>query len=263
MRSAPVLILVWTSEDTYLDRYAEPDKGWIDRDPARWSAPYWFADAGMASMAALLSAVDQDLGACFFGIPVDRANQLRTVPHNGEIVKRVKMKSRLLRKPKTRSSAARRSRRRDKKWFRARRSGASDKLRNASPAATVDQDRQRLRRGLDEPRHLAQRGAGLAEQRQRRRADRDSQEASGRTRAWVLVSVLKIGLRQHVAGGLLDPTAIREPGGRAGPAGRAERGQLLRRHYQESSPLRSRDDIALEVGPGSVADPGRRRSRIG
>ena len=36
MRSAPVLILVWTSEEAYLDRYAEPDKGWIDRDPARW-----------------------------------------------------------------------------------------------------------------------------------------------------------------------------------------------------------------------------------
>ena len=77
MRSAPVLILVWTSEDAYLDRYAEPDKGWIDRDPARWSAPYWFVDAGMASMAALLSAVDQDLGACFFGIPVDRIGAVR------------------------------------------------------------------------------------------------------------------------------------------------------------------------------------------
>ena len=59
MRTAPVLILVWTSEEAYLDRYAEPDKGWTDEDPARWSAPYWFVDAGMASMAALLSAVDQ------------------------------------------------------------------------------------------------------------------------------------------------------------------------------------------------------------
>ena len=70
MRSAPTLVLVWTSEDTYLDRYAEPDKGWTDRDPARWSAPYWYVDAGMASMAALLAAVDRGLGACFFGIPV-------------------------------------------------------------------------------------------------------------------------------------------------------------------------------------------------
>ena len=39
MRTAPVLVLVWTSEEAYLDRYAEPDKGWTDRDPTRWSAP--------------------------------------------------------------------------------------------------------------------------------------------------------------------------------------------------------------------------------
>jgi nitroreductase len=77
MRTAPVLIAVWTSEEAYLDRYAEPDKGWFDRDPARWSAPYWFVDAGMASMAALLSAIDQDLGACFFGIPTDRIAAVR------------------------------------------------------------------------------------------------------------------------------------------------------------------------------------------
>lgn len=77
IRTAPVLILVWASEDAYLDRYAEPDKGWTDRDPARWSAPYWFVDAGMASMAALLAAVDQQLGACFFGIPTDRIAAIR------------------------------------------------------------------------------------------------------------------------------------------------------------------------------------------
>jgi nitroreductase len=77
MQTAPVLIAVWTSQQTYLDRYAEPDKGWTDRDPARWTAPYWFVDAGMASMAALLSAVDQHLGACFFGIPADRVAAVR------------------------------------------------------------------------------------------------------------------------------------------------------------------------------------------
>jgi nitroreductase len=76
-RTAPVLVLVWTSEEVYLDRYAEPDKGWTDKDPARWSAPYWFVDAGMAGMAALLSAVDHDLGACFFGIPTARIAAVR------------------------------------------------------------------------------------------------------------------------------------------------------------------------------------------
>jgi nitroreductase len=77
MRTAPVLVAVWTSEEAYLDRYAQPDKGWTDRDPGRWSAPYWFVDAGMASMAALLSAVDHNLGACFFGIPADRIAAVR------------------------------------------------------------------------------------------------------------------------------------------------------------------------------------------
>ena len=77
MRTAPVLVAVWTSEEAYLDRYAEPDKGWTDRDAARWSAPYWFVDGGMASMAALLSAVDHHLGACFFGIPTARIAPVR------------------------------------------------------------------------------------------------------------------------------------------------------------------------------------------
>jgi nitroreductase len=77
MRQAPVLILVWTSRDAYLDRYAKPDKGWTDRNPGRWSAPYWFVDAGMASMAGLLAAVDGGLGACFFGVPADRLDAVR------------------------------------------------------------------------------------------------------------------------------------------------------------------------------------------
>ena len=77
MRTAPVLILVWTSRASYLDRYAEPDKGWTDRDPERWSAPYWYVDAGMAVLAMLLTATDQKLGACFFGIPTGRIERVR------------------------------------------------------------------------------------------------------------------------------------------------------------------------------------------
>jgi nitroreductase len=77
MRSAPVLILVWTSEAAYLDRYAQPDKGWTDRDPARWSAPYWWVDAGMAAQTILLAAVDAGLGGCFFGIPPERQDEVR------------------------------------------------------------------------------------------------------------------------------------------------------------------------------------------
>jgi len=77
MRTAPVLILVWTSERAYLDRYAEPDKGWTDRDPDRWAAPYWWVDAGMAAQTILLAAVDARLGGCFFGIPPEHQAAVR------------------------------------------------------------------------------------------------------------------------------------------------------------------------------------------
>jgi nitroreductase len=65
---APVIILPCASKDAYLDRYAEPDKGWEDRDEARWPVPYWDVDCGMATMSILLTAVDEGLGALFFGI---------------------------------------------------------------------------------------------------------------------------------------------------------------------------------------------------
>ena len=56
-------------QDAYLDRYAEPDKGWTDRDEARWPVPYWDIDTGMAALLMLLAAEDAGLGACFFGVP--------------------------------------------------------------------------------------------------------------------------------------------------------------------------------------------------
>ncbi|HEV8628317.1 MAG TPA: nitroreductase family protein [Acidimicrobiia bacterium] len=65
---APVVILPCASKKAYLERYAEPDKGWTDRDEARWPVPYWDIDCGMATMAILLTAVDEGLGALFFAI---------------------------------------------------------------------------------------------------------------------------------------------------------------------------------------------------
>ncbi len=69
MRTAPVVIVPLASEQAYLERYAQPDKGWTDKDPARWPVPYWHIDTGMAALLVLLSAVDEGLGGCFFGIP--------------------------------------------------------------------------------------------------------------------------------------------------------------------------------------------------
>jgi len=72
MRTAPLLIIALSHKDAYLDRYAEPDKGWADRDESRWPVPYWHVDTGMASLLMLLTAVDVGLGACFFGMPGER-----------------------------------------------------------------------------------------------------------------------------------------------------------------------------------------------
>ncbi|WP_407320500.1 nitroreductase family protein [Isoptericola halotolerans] len=77
MRTAPVLIVVLTSRDAYVGRYAEPDKGWTDRDEARWPVPYWHVDAGMASLLVLQTCVDEGLGACFFGIDAGRLGAFR------------------------------------------------------------------------------------------------------------------------------------------------------------------------------------------
>lgn len=78
MRTAPVVIVPLASKDAYLDRYAEPDKGWTDRGEDRWAVPYWYVDAGMASLLILQTAVDEGLGACFFGVPSDYVDDLRS-----------------------------------------------------------------------------------------------------------------------------------------------------------------------------------------
>jgi nitroreductase len=77
MRRAPLLIVPMSDKSAYLERYAEPDKGWTDRDESRWPVPYWDVDAGMAALLMLLTAVDEGLGACFFGIPPERIAAFR------------------------------------------------------------------------------------------------------------------------------------------------------------------------------------------
>jgi nitroreductase len=65
---APVIVVPLSSEQAYVDRYAEPDKGVTDRRASFWPVPYWHVDTGFATMLMLLTAVDAGLGALFFGI---------------------------------------------------------------------------------------------------------------------------------------------------------------------------------------------------
>ncbi|WP_419929017.1 nitroreductase family protein [Candidatus Poriferisocius sp.] len=66
---APVLVVVLTNPERYVERYAEPDKahtGLGDSTDA-WPVPYWWVDAGMAVQTLLMAASAADLGSCFFG----------------------------------------------------------------------------------------------------------------------------------------------------------------------------------------------------
>jgi nitroreductase len=89
MTTAPVLVLCLSDPQRYLERYAEPDKGWTDRDPGRWPVPYWDVDTGMAALLIQLAAVDAGLASCFFGVPADRHDAVRAefaVPPGRRIV---------------------------------------------------------------------------------------------------------------------------------------------------------------------------------
>jgi nitroreductase len=67
-RTAPAVIVPMSCKRIYLDRYAQPDKGWTDRDESRWPVPFWHIDTGMAALLILLTAVDEKLDAVYFGI---------------------------------------------------------------------------------------------------------------------------------------------------------------------------------------------------
>ena len=75
--SAPLVIVPMSAKRVYLDRYAQPDKGWTDRDEKRWPVPFWHIDTGMAALLILLTVVDEGLGALYFGIVPEAVEPFR------------------------------------------------------------------------------------------------------------------------------------------------------------------------------------------
>ena len=67
---APALVIPLAHAQAYVDRYAEPDKvdTGLGASADDWPVPYWLVDTAMSSMLVLLGAVDEGLGALFFGI---------------------------------------------------------------------------------------------------------------------------------------------------------------------------------------------------
>ena len=66
---APVLVIPVGDPAAYVERYAEPDKSptGLGEGTDAWPVPYWYVDTAFAAMVALLAAIDEGLGALFFG----------------------------------------------------------------------------------------------------------------------------------------------------------------------------------------------------
>jgi FMN reductase [NAD(P)H] len=67
--AAPVHVVVLTREGDYHERYQRQDKlaitGGREID---WPAPYWYVDAGAASMILMLAAIEEGLETAIFGV---------------------------------------------------------------------------------------------------------------------------------------------------------------------------------------------------
>lgn len=77
LKAAPVIVIPFSVKDAYLDRYAQPDKGWTDRSEDHWPVPFWYIDTGMAVLLILQTVVDEGLGAVYFGIGAEDFDKLR------------------------------------------------------------------------------------------------------------------------------------------------------------------------------------------
>jgi nitroreductase len=66
---APVLIIPVSWPGAYVERYGEQDKArtGLGEGEESWTVPYWYVDTAFAAMVAMLAAVDEGLGALFFG----------------------------------------------------------------------------------------------------------------------------------------------------------------------------------------------------
>jgi nitroreductase len=78
MTTAPLIIVAMSNKSVYLDRYAQADKGWTDRDESHWPVPYWDIDTGFASLLMHLTAVNEGLASCFIGLPAPTIGAFKT-----------------------------------------------------------------------------------------------------------------------------------------------------------------------------------------
>jgi nitroreductase len=77
-KTAPVVVIPFSAKAVYLERYSQADKAWTSLgEEDRWPVPYWDIDTGMAALLILQTAVDEGLGAVFFGTDKETWPELR------------------------------------------------------------------------------------------------------------------------------------------------------------------------------------------
>ena len=76
VHAAPLVIVPLSCQRIYIDAYVQQDPSWADE--SRIPMPFWHLDTAMAALLILLTAVDEGLGAVFFGIVDHETRALRT-----------------------------------------------------------------------------------------------------------------------------------------------------------------------------------------
>jgi len=86
--TAPVHVFVGTREESYHERYRQPDK-LRDGEEIGWPAPYWYVDAGAAFLLLQLAAIDEGLAAGVYGVLPEQVSDvmaLLAVPDDVQFV---------------------------------------------------------------------------------------------------------------------------------------------------------------------------------
>jgi nitroreductase len=74
---APCYVLAISNKPAYLERYSRPDKERFGLQKAEaWPVAFWDVDTGMAVMLILMAAIEEKLGAVFFGLNWGRTELL-------------------------------------------------------------------------------------------------------------------------------------------------------------------------------------------
>lgn len=77
---APVLIAIGVREESYHERYRQPDKVTDEGDEDEWPVPFWWFDSGSLLVMLQLAAANEGLATGFFGPHADGLDELIGLP---------------------------------------------------------------------------------------------------------------------------------------------------------------------------------------